>query len=129
MKMIHPLSDVQTSKIGEGTKVWQYTVVLEGAVIGEKCNINAHCFIENDVVMGNDVTVKCGVYIWDGIRIEDGVFIGPNVTFTNDKFPRSKHYPGQFPKTVVRKGASFGGRSSYPDYPLENRPWWEQGLS
>ena len=106
-KMIHSLSDVQTTKIGEGTKVWQFTVVLEGVVIGENCNINAHCFIENDVVIGNNVTVKCGVYLWNDIRIEDGVFIGPNVTFTNDKFPRSKQYPEQFLQTVIKKNTSI----------------------
>ena len=107
--MIHPLSDVHAQSIGEGTKVWQFTVVLAGAVIGENCNINAHCFIENDVVIGNDVTVKCGNYLWDGIRIEDSVFIGPNVTFTNDKYPRSKQYPEKFAGTIIKKGASIGG--------------------
>ena len=107
--MIHPLSDVQAQSIGEGTKVWQFTVVLAGAVIGENCNINAHCFIESDVVIGNNVTVKCGNYLWDGIRIEDSVFIGPNVTFTNDKYPHSKQYHEKFAGTIIKKGASIGG--------------------
>lgn len=107
--MIHPLSDVQSPYIGKDTKIWQFTIVLAGAVIGENCNINAHCFIENDVVVGNDVTIKCGNYLWDGIRIEDGVFIGPNVTFTNDKYPRSKQYPDGFYSVRVKKGASIGG--------------------
>lgn len=106
--MIHPLSDVQSRQIGDGTTVWQFTVVLPAAVIGKNCNINAHCFIENDVVVGDNVTLKCGVYLWDGIRIEDDVFIGPNVTFTNDKYPRSKQRPAKFLETVVRKGASLG---------------------
>jgi acetyltransferase-like isoleucine patch superfamily enzyme len=106
--MIHPHADVQSTQIGAGTKVWQYTIVLPGARIGEKCNINAHCFVENDVTIGDDVTVKCGVYLWDGLRVEDGAFIGPNVSFTNDKFPRSKQYPEQFAVTVIRKGASIG---------------------
>ena len=88
---IHPLSDVQSKKIGTDTFIWQYTIVLPGAAIGNNCNINSHCFIENDVIIGNNVTVKCGVYIWDGITIEDDVHIGPNVTFTNDLYPRSKH--------------------------------------
>jgi serine acetyltransferase/dTDP-4-dehydrorhamnose 3,5-epimerase-like enzyme len=72
-------------------------------------NINAHCFIENDVHIGDRVTVKAGVYLWDGVRIEDDVFIGPNVTFTNDKFPRSKVYPESFANTVLERGASIGG--------------------
>ena len=104
----HPLSDVQTEQIGAGTRIWQFTVVLAGARIGRNCNINAHCFVENDVVVGDNVTVKCGNYLWDGIRLEDDVFVGPNATFTNDKFPRSKVYPDSFPVTTVRRGASIG---------------------
>lgn len=105
---IHPLADVHSTQIGSSTRIWQFTVVLEGAVIGSEVNICAQCFIENDVRIGNRVTVKNGVQLWDGIRIEDDVFIGPNVTFTNDKFPRSKQYPDKFLNTVVCKGASIG---------------------
>lgn len=105
---IHYLADVQSSTIGAGTKVWQFNVVLPDAEIGEKCNICAHCFIENDVVIGDNVTIKNGVYLWDGITIKDNVFIGPNVTFTNDKHPRSKHYPDEFLSTTVEAGASIG---------------------
>lgn len=105
---IHPMSDVQTKNIGSNTAIWQFCVVLSGSRIGNNCNINAHCLIENDVVIGDNVTVKSGVYLWDGICIEDNVFIGPNVTFTNDKFPKSKQYPDEFLKTVVKKGASIG---------------------
>jgi len=103
---------VQSSKIGEGTVVWQYAIILEGAVIGSNCNINCHTFIENDVIIGNDVTVKSGVYLWDGIEIEDKVFIGPNATFTNDKYPRSKQYPGAFQKIKLEEGCSIGANST-----------------
>lgn len=106
--MISPLADVKSKNIGESTKVWQFAVILENAVIGEDCNINSHTFIENDVKIGDRVTVKSGVYLWDGIQIEDDVFIGPNVTFTNDKYPRSKKYPKEFQKTLLKKGASIG---------------------
>jgi acetyltransferase-like isoleucine patch superfamily enzyme len=94
--------------MGEGTNVWQYVVVLPKARIGRDCNICAHVLIENDVVVGDRVTIKSGVQLWDGLRIEDDVFIGPNVTFTNDKFPRSKAYPEKFLVTTVGKGASIG---------------------
>lgn len=102
--MIHPLAEVQTKNIGANSQVWQFAVILEGAVIGDECNINCHTFIENDVLIGDRVTVKSGVYLWDGLVIEDDVFIGPNVTFTNDKYPRSKQYPGEFQKTIIKKG-------------------------
>lgn len=109
---IHPLSDVMSTTIGQKTKIWQYSVVLPKAIIGENCNICAHTLIENDVVIGNNVTVKSGVYVWDGITLKDNVFIGPCVTFTNDKKPRSKQYPDEFPKTVVEEGASIGANAT-----------------
>ncbi|CAH6921858.1 Whole genome shotgun sequence [Vibrio chagasii] len=109
---IHPLSDVASTDIGSGTTIWQFSVVLKGAQIGQDCNICAHTFIENDVVLGNRVTVKSGVYLWDGIRAEDDVFIGPCVAFTNDKYPRSKQYPDDFPKIHIGSGASIGANAT-----------------
>lgn len=109
MLFFHPSSEVLTSKVGSRTNVWQFVVILSGAKIGADCNICSHCLIENDVVVGDRVTVKSGVQLWDGIRLEDDVFIGPNVTFTNDPFPRSKQYPAAFPVTTVKAGASIGG--------------------
>lgn len=109
---IHKLADVQSKNIGQDTKIWQFCVVLEKAVIGKNCNICAHVLIENDVIVGDNVTVKSGVQLWDGIRIEDNVFIGPNVTFTNDLYPRSKKYPEKFLQTVVKKGASIGANAT-----------------
>lgn len=110
--MIHPLSDVQSMQIGENTTIWQFVVVLKNAVIGNNCNINCHTFIENDVVIGNHVTVKSGVYLWDGIIVEDSVFIGPNATFVNDQFPKSKQYPTEFQKTILKKGCSIGANAT-----------------
>lgn len=109
--MIHPLSNCQAI-IPNSTNVWQFCVILPKAQIGENCNICSHCFIENDVVISNNVTIKCGVQIWDGITIEDDVFIGANVTFTNDKYPRSKQYPQEYCKTHICKGASIGAGST-----------------
>ena len=109
--MINPLSDVRSKRIGKDTRIWQYVVILEGAVIGEDCNICSHCFIENDVFIGDRVTIKCGVQIWNGITIKDEVFIGPNVTFMNDKFPRSTQHK-EATKTVVEKGASIGANAT-----------------
>jgi UDP-2-acetamido-3-amino-2,3-dideoxy-glucuronate N-acetyltransferase len=109
---IHPSSDVQSTKIGAGTVIWQYTVVLNGASIGDNCNINAHCFIENDVIIGNNVTLKCGVYVWDGVCIEDDVFVGPSVAFVNDKTPRSKMYREKTIGAYLEKGASIGANAT-----------------
>ena len=109
---IHPLSDVQTKKIGENTRIWQYVVILPEATIGSDVNICANSLIENDVVIGDRVTIKSGVQIWDGLRIEDDVFVGPNVTFANDQFPRSKNPPQTFLSTVIQKGASIGANAT-----------------
>lgn len=108
--MIHKLADVQSSNIPESTRIWQFVVVLPSAVIGENCNICSQCFVENDVKIGDNVTVKNGVYLWDGITIEDNVQIGPNVTFTNDKYPRAKQ-PFELQRTTIKKGASVGAAS------------------
>lgn len=108
---IHPTSEVSTSQIGANTKIWQYTVILEGAILGENCNVNFSCFIENKVVIGNNVTIKSGIYIWDGVICEDDVFLGPNVVFTNDLYPRSKRYKEPL-ETIIKKGASIGANST-----------------
>ena len=110
---VHKTSDVQTQSIGVNTNIWQFCVILAGASIGESCNICSHCFIENNVIIGDRVTIKNGVYLFDSIFIEDDVFIGPNVTFTNDRYPRSLRgnvsRKLQYPKTIIRMGASIGG--------------------
>lgn len=106
---IHALADVQSVHIGPNTRIWQFVVILPSARIGADCNICSHVLIENDVIIGDRVTVKSGVQLWDGLRIEDDVFIGPNVTFTNDPFPRSKQYPTAFAVTTIKAGGSIGG--------------------
>lgn len=110
--MIHSLSDVQSTQIGEGTSIWQFCVVLPNAKIGSNCNICANVLIENDVTIGDSVTIKSGVQLWNGVIVEDGVFIGPNVTFTNDLVPRSKQYPDSFVKTLIKRGASIGANAT-----------------
>lgn len=108
----HAQALVESKQIGTGTRIWAFTHVLPGAVIGADCNICDQVFIENDVRIGDRVTVKCGVQLWDGITLEDDVFVGPNATFTNDLFPRSKQYPAQFPRTMVKAGASIGANAT-----------------
>ena len=105
---IHRLADVATSEIGEGSFIWQFVVVLSGAKIGADCNICSHVLIESDVIIGDRVTVKCGVQIWDGLRVGDDVFIGPNVTFANDKYPKSKKRPDKYIQTILESGSSIG---------------------
>lgn len=108
---MHPNSLVESESIGEGTRVWAFTHILPGARIGTDCNICDHVFIENDVVLGDRVTIKCGVQLWDGIKLEDDVFVGPNATFSNDLFPRSKQ-SFELQRTRVGCGASIGANAT-----------------
>jgi UDP-2-acetamido-3-amino-2,3-dideoxy-glucuronate N-acetyltransferase len=109
---VHPQGICESDRVGEGTRIWAFAHVLPGAVIGEDCNICDGTFVENDVVLGSRVTVKPGVQLYDGLTAEDDVFIGPNATFTNDPFPRSKQYPERFDRTVLRRGASIGANAT-----------------
>src|SRR6187431_1820384 len=109
---VHPQALCESASIGAHTRVWAFAHVLPGARIGADCNICDHVFIENDVVLGDRVTVKCGVQLWDGLRAGDDVFIGPNATFTNDQFPRSKQRPSEFLRTVVSRKASIGANAT-----------------
>jgi acetyltransferase-like isoleucine patch superfamily enzyme len=108
----HASAIVETEHIGAGTQIWAFVHILPGARIGADCNLCDQVFIENDVVLGDRVTVKSGVQLWDGVRIEDDVFIGPNATFTNDPFPRSKQHLEKYPLTLVQKGASIGANAT-----------------
>ncbi|MEO5896530.1 MAG: WxcM-like domain-containing protein [Vicinamibacterales bacterium] len=106
---VHPHALCESAAVGAETRVWAFAHVLPGARIGANCNICDHVFIENDVIVGDRVTVKCGVQLWDGLRVADDVFIGPNVTFSNDKYPRSKAYQREVLQTHIGRGASIGG--------------------
>jgi acetyltransferase-like isoleucine patch superfamily enzyme len=109
---IHELSDVQSDSIGQGTRIWQFSVILKDAIVGKDCNICAHTLIEGGVIIGDRVTVKSGVFLWSGLEIENDVFIGPNATFCNDKYPRSKQYPQEFERTIVKRNASIGANAT-----------------
>lgn len=109
---IHQLADVKTSSIGDNTRIWQFSIVLAGATIGKDCNICASTFIENDVIVGDNVTVKCGVQLWNGLRVGNNVFIGPNVTFCNDKHPRSGNRDFECLETIVEDDVSIGANAT-----------------
>ena len=108
----HETAIVESSSVGAGTRIWAFAHILPGAVIGAACNICDQTFIENDVRIGDRVTIKCGVQIWDGIALEDDVFVGPNATFSNDPFPRSRHHPERYARPLVKRGASIGANAT-----------------
>jgi len=114
---IHPKAIVESKSIGKGTRIWAFTHVMKGVAIGAHCNVGEHCFLETGVVIGDNVTVKNGNELWDGVTLAEGVFVGPNVTFTNDLYPRSPRLPQAASRynnlqwrcpTLVNEGASLG---------------------
>jgi UDP-2-acetamido-3-amino-2,3-dideoxy-glucuronate N-acetyltransferase len=98
--------------IGRRTRIWAFAHVLKGVTLGEDCNVCDHTFIEGRVRIGNRVTIKCGVSLWDGVVVEDDVFLGPNVVFTNDKRPRSRRQPPEYPETLLKQGCSLGANAT-----------------
>lgn len=101
----HPSAIVESTRIGEGTRIGAFTHVLPGARVGRDCNLCDHVFLENDVLVGDRVTVKSGVQLWDGIELEDDVFVGPNATFAKDR-------PSASARTRVMAGASIGANAT-----------------
>lgn len=105
--------------IGKNTMIEEYTIVAN-AIIGDECKIHRYIFIDNGVVIGNRVKIQDHVMIPHGVTLEDGVFVGPAVTFTNDKFPRAINPDGSLKKisdwiaspTLVKYGASIGANAT-----------------
>ncbi len=109
MKKVSEYSVVKDAEIGRGSVIHDQ-VNLYKCRIGKNCKIDAFVYIEEDVVIGDDCKVRPFVFIPTGVTIESGVFIGPNVTFTNDLYPKAK---GEWAllKTLVKSGASLGANS------------------
>ena len=99
-------SVIKKSVIGRGSRVYDH-VNLYGCSIGKDTKIDAYVYIEEGVTVGDKCKIRPFVFIPTGVTIEDGVFIGPNVTFTNDKYPKSN---GDWTilKTRVKKFAAIG---------------------
>ena len=110
--MIHHSAICESKKIGTGTNIWAFVHILPGAKIGDDCNICDFVFIENEVVIGDRTTIKSGVQLWDGVTIGSDVFIGPNVTFMNDKYPKSKNINYENLATFVEDFASIGANAT-----------------
>jgi len=109
--MIHKLADCMNPNVPESTNIWQFCVIFPECKIGEHCNICANVLIENEVIIGDYVTIKSGVQIWDGTTLEDYVMVGANVSFTNDKYPKSHNRDWKMGKIRVCHGASIGAGS------------------
>ena len=110
---IHATAEVHSgAQIGAGTKIWNWSKVREKTRIGTNCNIGQSVYIDFDVVMGDDCKVQNGVSLYHGQTIGNQVFVGPNVTFTNDQYPRAFNGDFEVSKTVIEDGASIGANAT-----------------
>jgi len=104
--MYSVLKDV---KVGEGTRIYDH-VNLYKCEAGKNCKIDAFVYMEEGVKIGDNCKIRAHTFIPTGVTIEDDVFIGPNVTFTNDKYPRTTGEWKILP-ILVKRGSSIGAGS------------------
>ena len=97
--------------IGEGTRVWNFVHVRENAEIGKECVLADYVYVGRRVKVGNNVKLENRATLYEGVTIEDNVFVGPNVTFTNDPYPRSFNKDWKILPTLVKEGCSIGART------------------
>jgi UDP-2-acetamido-3-amino-2,3-dideoxy-glucuronate N-acetyltransferase len=102
-------SVIKDAEIGKGTVIHDQ-VNLYKCKIGDNCKIDSYVYIEEGVEIGNNCKIRPFVFIPTGVTIEDNVFVGPNVTFTNDKYPKVRG-EWRLSPIIVKKGASIGGNS------------------
>jgi len=102
-------------KLGKDTKVYDF-VNLYGCEIGDRSKVGTFVEIQKGAKIGNDCKISSHTFICEGVTIEDGVFVGHNVSFINDKYPRSTTAGGAMQTeadwkvvtTLVKRGASIG---------------------
>lgn len=110
--MIHPSAFVEPgAEIGESTRIWHHVHVRAGAVIGAGCNIGHGTYIDTGVTVGDNVKIQNQANLYQGLTVGDRCFIGPAVTFTNDRYPRAFGHWTPEP-IVVHDGASIGANAT-----------------
>ena len=107
--------------LGEGAMVSDF-VNLYGCTIGDRTKIGPFVEIQKSVRIGKDCKISSHTFVCEGVEIEDGSFIGHNVTFINDNYPRATTEEGKlaedldwqdrFKKTLVKRGASIGSSAT-----------------
>lgn len=110
---IHPTAHVAAkSQIGEGTKVWINVQIRENASIGDHCILSKDVYVDHGVSIGHRCKIQNSVSVYNGVTLGDDVFIGPNVTFTNDRVPRAFNPDWKITPTRIDNGASIGANST-----------------
>ncbi len=110
---------INNVKLGSSVKIFNF-VNLYGCSIDDNTKIGSFTEIQKNVTIGKNCKISSHTFICEGVDIEDDVFVGHNVTFINDKYPRSVNSTGQLQteedwkvvKTLVKKGASIGSSAT-----------------
>jgi len=105
--------------LGENVSIYSF-VNLYGCCIGDNSRVGAFVEIQKNAHIGKNVKVSSHTFICEGVTIEDNVFVGHNVSFINDKYPRATTEEGspqsesdwQVVRTLVKRGASIGTSST-----------------
>lgn len=117
---VHSTAEVDPrATIGAGASIWHHAQVREDADIGPGCIIGKGAYIDSGVRVGANCKVQNYSCVYHGTTLEDGVFVGPEVVFTNDRYPRAINPDGtiksdadwEVGETLVKYGAAVGSRS------------------
>jgi len=123
--MLNHIETTPTQKIsddvilGDNVKIYDF-VNLYGCTIGSESKIGTFVEIQKGAIIGNRCKISSHTFICEGVTIEDNVFIGHNVTFINDRYPRSVNTDGTMQvdsdweciRTTIKQGASIGSSST-----------------
>lgn len=102
-------------KLGKDVKIFHF-VNLYGCEIGDNCKIGSFVEIQKNVTIGKNVKVSSHSFICEGVRIADNAFIGHNVTFINDRYPKATNEEGALQnesdwvleETFIKENVSIG---------------------
>ncbi len=111
--------NINNVKLGKDVKIFDF-VNLYGCSIGDNSKIGTFVEVQKNATIGKNCKISTHTFICEGVHIEDNVFVGHNVTFINDKYPRSTNIDGNMQteadwkvvETYVKKGASIGSSST-----------------
>lgn len=111
--------NINNVKLGKDVKIFDF-VNLYGCSIDDYSKVGTFVEIQKNASVGKNCKISSHTFICEGVHIEDNVFIGHNVTFINDKYPRSTNVDGSIQtesdwkvvETLIKKGASIGSSST-----------------
>lgn len=104
------LTVVKDAEIGDNTVIWHHCNLFK-CKVGSNCTIGSYVEIGPNAKIGSRCKIEAFAFICSGVTIEDEVFVGPHVTFTNDKYPKAVGEWTVVP-VVVKKGASIGANTT-----------------